>query len=217
MTTRDDRGMAAQTVSGHLVEVLIGQHPLLATLKEKQASPDAAYMVTTPVPEVRADLDGLVGDRHAGPTRRADGRTPFYPRGIVIRNSRQVSLVSVEEMDTLAAALGVPLVEPAWLGANLVLRGGTRLSRVPPGTRLFFPGEATLVVSAENMPCAYPGKAIQARYPTARGLSARFPQAALGRRGLVAWVERPGTIRTGDTVRLEIPPQELYDAETEGA
>ena len=203
----------AQTVAGRVVDVLIGREPLLETLAEKQASPDGSYLITTRVLEVSVDLDGFVGDRHAGPTRRADGRTPFYPRGTVIRNSRQVSLVSVEELAELAIALGVPRVEPSWLGANLVLAGVPTLSRVPPGTRLFFPAEATLVVSAENLPCVYPGRAIQARYTEVPGVAERFPRCAVGLRGLVAWVERPGTISAGDEVRLALPDQIPYPTE----
>lgn len=202
---------------GRIAEVLIGEHALLATLAEKQASPSGAYLVTTPVPEVAVTLNGFVGDRHAGPTRRADGRTSFYPRGIVIRNSRQVSIVAVEELAALAAALGVPRVEPAWLGANLAIEGLPRLSGLAPGSRLFFPAEATLVVAAENMPCLYPGRAIGARYPELPGLAARFPKAARGLRGLVAWVERPGTIRAGDIVRIDPPERSSLDDETGAA
>lgn len=199
-----------RTIHGEIVEVLIGERPLLATLGEKQASPDGAYLVTTPVSRVTVTLDGFAGDRHAGMTRRADGRTPFYPRGTLIRNSRQVSLVAVEELAALATALGVPHIEPAWLGANLALRGVPHLSRLPPGSRLFFPNEATLVIAAENMPCVYPGKALQARYPAMPGIVARFPQCALGLRGLVAWVERPGEIGTGEVVRIALAEQVPY-------
>lgn len=195
-----------RTRTAEVVQVLIGRHPLLGTLREKQASPDGAYLVSEPVGEVELTLEGIVGDRHAGVTRRADGRTPFYPRGIAIRNSRQVSIVGEEELAALAAALRVPAVEAAWLGANLVLRGLPDLSALPPASRLFFPAEATIVVADENHPCVYPGKAIQARYPDRRGLGARFVPAARGRRGLVGWVERPGRIAVGDAVRIALPP-----------
>ncbi len=193
-----------RTLQGQIVEVLIGEWPLLATLGEKQASPDGAYLVSTPVSRVSVTLDGFAGDRHAGLTRRADGRTPFYPRGTLIRNSRQVSLVAIEELAALAAALGVPQIAPAWLGANLAVSGIPHLSRLPPGSRLFFPHEATLVIAAENLPCVYPGKALQARFPLVPGLVARFPRCARGLRGLVAWVERPGAIAAGDAVRVAI-------------
>jgi MOSC domain len=201
---REGKGMA-QMLEGRVVEVLIGRAPPQNALEPKLASPDADYLVTTPVPKVRVILEGFEGDRHAGFTRQADNRTPFYPRGTVIGNSRQVSIVSVEELAEMAAALGVPRIEAAWLGANLVIEGVPRLSKLPAMLRLFFSEEATLQVTAENHPCVFPGKAIQRRYPEITGLAITFPKRALGLRGLVAWVERPGMISTGDTVRIEDP------------
>jgi hypothetical protein len=187
-----------------VVDVLIGTAPPLNDINVKNASPDAAYLLTSSRPEVRVTFEGFEGDRHAGYTRLADNRTPFYKRGTVIGNSRQVSIVSVEELAELARALGVPCVEPGWLGANLVLEGLPRLSKLPPTSRLFFPDEATLVVTGENHPCIFPGKAIQHRYPQSTEVGPLFPKHAEGRRGLVAWVERPGVIRRGDTVRIDV-------------
>ncbi len=198
------------TVEGQVARVLIGLHPPIPALEFKQASPDADYLVTTARDEVRVTLEGFEGDRHAGMTREADSRTPFYPRGTPIRNSRQVSLVSLEELEQIAQNLGVPAIEPEWLGANLALRDVPDLSRLPPATRLFFPAEAVLVISEENHPCVFPGKAIQRRYPDVPGLVERFPKAAHHCRGLVAWVERPGVIRRGDTVRVAVPEQVIY-------
>lgn len=195
----------ARVVEGRVAEVLIGISPPLNDLEAKRTSPDADYLVTTPVPQVHVNLEGFAGDRHAGFTRLADSRTPFYPRGTVIGNSRQVSIVSVEELTALAAALGVPRIEAAWLGANLLIEGVPRLSTLPPMLRFFFPDEATLQITAENHPCVFPGKAIQRRYPEIADLERAFPRHARGRRGLVAWVERPGTIRRGDTVRIVDP------------
>ncbi len=136
---------------------------------------------------MRVILEGFAGDRHAGVTKLADNRTPFYPRGTVIGNSRQVWLVSAEELAEIAAALGVP-----------------RISTIPPPTRLFFPDEATLLVTAQNFPCVFPGKAVQQQYPEAPGLDRLFPKHAYGLRGLVAWVEQSGTIREGDPVRIAL-------------
>lgn len=184
--------------------LLIGRHPLV-TLTEKQASPDGHYLISEPVREARAILEGLEGDRHAGFTRRADARVPQYPRGTEIHNSRQVSLVAEEELAQIAANLGVPVVEPEWIGANLVLRGVPNLSRLPPMTRIYFPELAALALEGENHPCLFPGKAIQHAYPDMLGLAKRFPKAALHLRGVVGWVERAGIIRVGDKVRIEIP------------
>jgi hypothetical protein len=164
----------------------------------------------TPKTSVHVTMEGIEGDRHSGLTRPSDVRTPHYPRGTTIRNSRQISIVSVEELATVAAAMGLPTILPQWLLANLAFEGIPDLTAVPPSTRLFFPQETVLVVEGENMPCIYPGKEIQRHYPEIRDLATAFPKAAIHRRGLVAWVERPGVIYEGDTVGLALPRQVLY-------
>lgn len=200
-------------LEGRIVDVLVGRHPLLATLKEKQDSKDGAYLVSSSVPEVRVTLEGFEGDRHAGFTRRADNRTPFYARGTLIGNQRQVSLVSVEDLASIAGAIGIPKIEAAWLGANLLVEGVPRLSKIPPATRFFFPDEATLIITSENFPCVFPGRAIQQHYPDIPGLDRIFPKRGIGYRGLVAWVERPGIIRRGDTVRIALAEPAPYPDE----
>jgi hypothetical protein len=83
-------------LQAEITSVLIGQHPLLDTLAEKRAFPHAGYLEKEHVSEARVTMEGFEGDRHAGMTMLANGHTPMYRRGTVIRNSRQVSLVSVE-------------------------------------------------------------------------------------------------------------------------
>ncbi len=160
--------------------------------------------------EVRVSMEGFEGDRHAGMTMLSGSRTPYYPRGTVIRNSRQVSIVSTEELRLVAEAMGLPVLMAEWLGANLALRGVPNLTHLPPATRLFFPEDTVLVVEGENFPCVFPGQVIQAQHPDRAGLATSFPKAAMHRRGLVAWVERPGVIREGDGVRVDVPRQVLY-------
>ncbi len=197
------------TLEAMVTRVLIGRHPLVA-LAEKQASPDGHYLVSTRVEEVRATLEGLEGDRHAGFTRRADARVPQYPRGTEIHNSRQVSLVAEEELAAIAAKMGVPVIEPEWIGANLVLRGISNLSTLPPMTRISFPALATIALEGENHPCVYPGKAIQSHYMERPGIGKQFPKAAYHLRGVVGWVERAGMIRAGDTARIDVPESVPY-------
>jgi hypothetical protein len=192
------------TLEAAVVRLLIGRHPLI-TLAEKQASPDGHYLLSARVPEVRATLEGLEGDRHAGFTRRADARVPQYPRGTEIHNSRQVSLVAAEELAEIAAHMGVPVIEPEWIGANIVLRGVPNLSHLPPMTRIYFPETAAIALEGENHPCLFPGKAIQHAYPDRAGLGKQFPKAAHHLRGVVGWIERAGMIRAGDTVRIDVP------------
>jgi MOSC domain-containing protein YiiM len=161
---------------------------------------------------VRATWAGLEGDRHAGLTRPSDGRTPHYPRGTEIRNDRQISLVSPEELDQIAREMLLPEIRPEWLGANLLVSGVPRLTQLPPSTRLFFSPGAVLVVEHENNPCTGPGRVLADQFARA-GLETLFPQAALHRRGLVACVERPGVIAQGDEIRVEIPKQIMYVAQ----
>lgn len=162
------------------------------------------------VARVQATFEGLEGDIHKGPTRRSDVRVPHYPRGTIIRNTRQVSILSEEELAEVAAVLKIPRILPAWVGANLELRGIPNLTLLPPSTRIFFPDDAVLVVDAENMPCVGPGQAIQEHYPDVPKLRQRFPKAAMHKRGIVGWVEHEGYINDGDTVRLLLPPRVVY-------
>lgn len=145
---------------------------------------------------------GLEGDRHAGLTHRSGVRQKHLPRGTEIKNARQLSLVSVEELAQIAAALGLPQVDFRWLAANVLVRGAPQLTRTPPGTRLSFSSGAVLVVDGENEPCRKVGKAIARETKSDEGLASRFVKAAHRLRGVVAWVERPGVIRTGDSVVL---------------
>lgn len=143
---------------------------------------------------------GLQGDRHTGSTRRADARTPWHPRGAPIANTRQLSLVSIEECAEIAAALGIATLDPAMLGPNLVLQGIPSLSLLPPATRLQFSSGATIFITEQNVPCRHPGARLAAAHADPR-LAGAFGRAATGRRGLLALVEREGPIRAGDPVR----------------
>ncbi len=155
-------------------------------------------------------LPGLSIERHRGMARAADARVPWYPRGTPIRNSRQVSIVSSAELAEIARALGIPEVKPEWLGANLVVDGGERLSMLPRGSRLFFPGDAVVAVEDQNSPCRGPGRVIAAQYPGRAQLDLDFVKVATRLRGLVAWVERAGTIHDGDAVEIRLPEQWIY-------
>ncbi len=160
-------------------------------------------------PQVTATWAGLEGDKHGGLTLRSGGRTPRYPRGTEIRNDRQISIVSVEELAQIAAALAVAEIWPEWLVANLVLQGIPGLTQLPPSTRLYFAHGAALVVAQANLPCTGPGKVLAAHYQQP-GLEAAFPKAAMDRRGVVAYVEKPGVIAEDDEVQAEVPEQIIY-------
>jgi MOSC domain-containing protein YiiM len=161
--------------------------------------------VTRPVDELHLTLTGIAGDRHAGATRTADARTSWHSRGTPIANTRQLSFVSVEECAGVAALMDIPEVDPALLGANLLLEGFPELSFLPPATRLQFPSGATIFVTEQNAPCIHPARKLAEAFGRPE-LAALFPKAAIGRRGLVGLVEREGAVITGDAVRLIAPP-----------
>lgn len=163
---------------------------------------DPGTMVSTAQSEVQVTLEGFVGDSHCGLTRPSDSRTPYYPRGIEIRNSRQITILSLEEMTELADELGVPVVRPEWLGANLLVSGLPQLTLMRPGLRFYFENGPTLVIEGENLPCKGPGKVLQEQYPAAPDLVNRFRKAALHRRGVTGWVERAGVIHPGDAFKV---------------
>ena len=88
------------------------------------------------------------------------------------------------------------------------------LSMLPASTLLFFEGGATLKVDFQNGPCKIAGASI-ARHlgrPDDVGLALAFVPAAKRRRGVLAWVEKTGTVRMGESVRVQLPEQWIYPA-----
>lgn len=153
-------------------------------------------------------FEGIAGERHSGLTRASCSRvTDQYPRGTEIRNVRQITVLSREEMEVIATEMGLEVLSPEWLGANLVLEGLPDLTLVPPSSRLVFEGGAALAVDMENAPCQFPAREIEREHP---GHGAAFRRAARHRRGVTAWVERPGEIALGETARLHVPPLRRY-------
>ena len=160
------------------------------------------------VPEAHFLFSGMEGDCHAGMTRKSDSRMlKQYKRNTEVRNSRQVSILSLEELAEVAERMGIPAVKPEWVGANMVIRGIPDLTLLPPSTRLQFPSGAMIVVDAENHPCRYPADIIAKHHPEARK---GFVSAAMHKRGVVGWVEAEGVVCKGDAITIWIPPQRLY-------
>ena len=169
--------------------------------------------VSEPVASIELTLEGIVGDHHGGLTRRSGGREPWYPRGTEMRNERQVSIVCADELAQAAQAMGIDRIEPQWIGANLVLGGIHDLSRLPPRTLLFFEGGVTIKVDGQNAPCRFAGAEIATHYPDRdpKALELAFPKKAAGLRGLVGWVEKPGTIRAGEMLTVQVPQQWIWE------
>jgi len=158
-----------------------------------------------PSARLTATYGGAVGDLHLGLTRPSCVRmTSQYPKGTEIRNTRQFSILSDENLAEIAAIMGLQSLSPGLLGATMVLAGIPDLSYLPPGSRLQGQSGATLVVNLNNRPCTFPARAIEAAHP---GFGAKFKPAAKGRRGITAWVEREGPFALGEELRLHVPEQ----------
>lgn len=161
-----------------------------------------------PVPAVDLTFAGIVGECHGGLTRPSCSRvTRQYLRGTQIRNVRQITILSQEDLDATAAAMGLDLLAPEWVGASIVLRGIPDFTMVPPSSRLIADSGAAMTVDMENAPCQFPGREIETEHP---GHGARYRGAAKGRRGVTAWVEREGRLSLGQQLRLHVPPARIY-------
>jgi hypothetical protein len=183
--------LESDTLKGRVVAVMIADRE--DTLESKRV--ELGIMTT---------FEGFPGDRHAGHTRRAGVRErKYYPKGTIIKNNRQVSIVSSEELAQVAQTMGIAEIQPEWLGANLCIDGIPNFTQLAGLTRFVFPSGATIIVYGENTPCINPGQVI-AQY-NEKAFAPNFPKAAMHRRGLVGWIECPGEIREGDEVIVQIP------------
>jgi hypothetical protein len=155
------------------------------------------------------DWEGIIGERHRGLTRPSCSRLlKQYLRGTEIRNVRQLAIVSDEEMAEVAARMGLDAIAPEWTGASIVIEGLSDFSHVPPSSRLQGPGGVMLAIDMENRPCVLPGREIEMER---EGFGAKFKPAAKDRRGVTAWVERPGRLAVGDVLRLHVPDQRAWN------
>jgi len=188
----------ALKATGHAAEVLwLGQ-----------VTDRKAQLESRPAATLDLTFAGPAGESHGGVTRPSCSRVlGLYPRGTEIRNTRQLSVLSDEELALIAADMGLDRLDPALVGASMVLRGLPDFSHVPPGSRLLADSGACLTVDMENRPCTLPARPIETVHP---GLGARFKRAARGRRGVTAWVEAEGTVALGDRLRLFIPDQPAW-------
>lgn len=152
-----------------------------------------------------ANFEGILGESHSGATRPSCVRvTMLHPKSTEIRNTRQLSVLSAEENAEIASGIGLEQLDPSWLGASIVIAGIPDLTHIPPGSRLQTGAGTTLTADLENAPCNWPAKEIETDYP---GHGKAFKSVAKGRRGITAWVERPGRLSLGDDVNLFIPAQ----------
>lgn len=158
--------------------------------------------------QLELGFDGIKGSAHAGVNRPSCSRVlSQHPRGTEIRNVRQLSIVSAEELAIIAEKMGLSALDPADLGTSVVVKGIPDFSHLPPSSRLQTAAGTTLVVDMENRSCQQPALTIEARHP---GHGKAFKSAAAGLRGVTAWVERPGALTLGDTLTLHVPDQPAW-------
>ncbi len=152
-------------------------------------------------------FSGAVGESRSGLTRASCSRVVSqYPRGTEIRNTRQICLMSAEELAEIAAEMGVAALDPALVGASVLLEGIPDFAHIPPSSRLVNE-VVSITVDMENRPCHLPAKGIEA---ATVGKGRLFKAAAKARRGVMGWVEREGVLRLGDALRLHVPGQRAW-------
>jgi MOSC domain-containing protein YiiM len=175
---------------------------VVATLRTKGKD-----FVTERVDRLSLTLAGIPGDRHSGFHKSAGVREQqLYPKGTPIANHRQWSAVSEEELAGIANAMGLVTIAPEHLGANFLFRGIPHLTKLPPLSRIRIgkaPHQSTLVVYDENLPCKHPQEQMEKSGITVTGMS--FVKAAIGKRGLVGWVEKGARVVAGDPVTVWVP------------
>jgi hypothetical protein len=192
---------------------IVPRRTLVASVAAVYAARGGDFM-TEPVGELKLGFEGISDDFHAGFTRRSGGREPWYPRGTEMRNERQISIVAADELAIVAERMKLAEIKPEWIGANIVMAGVPRLSMLPAGTLLFFAGGATIKVDGQNGPCRLSGRSVaeHAGMADVTAGALLFPKVAKRLRGLVAWVEKPGTIAAGEAVSVRVPDQWIYRA-----
>ncbi len=173
--------------------------------------------VSAEVESLDLTYGGVKGDFHEGLTRKSGGREPWYDRGTEMRNERHLSILSQEELGEIAKGMGIETIQPGWIGANLIFSGIPNLSYLPPRTLLMFENGVTLRVDGYNAPCRLSGGSIAKnvglapKSPEFIDMALSFKDAAEMKRGLVAWVEREGTIQKGESFTARIWDQWIYE------
>lgn len=186
-------------------------HATITWLGYQPVPVEKLIITAAPLTDMPLTFAGYAPEVHAGETRPSCSRVlNMHPRNTPIRNVRQLSIVSAEELALIAQELGLESVDPAWMGASVVVSGLPDFTHLPPSSRLQGPDGVTLVIDMENLPCIEPAKTIEQARP---GHGKAFKAAAAGRRGVTAWVEREGRLAIGDSLRLFVPAQRAWAPE----
>lgn len=173
---------------------------------------------TSRVGELTLDLQGIVHEstrnsKYRGFTRTSDRRVPWLPIDTEIRNQRQISMLSVEDLDALAVSLGISKIDPEWLNANFLISGLEDFSSLPRGTRMRLPNGGCILVEDRTYPCRGSGAAVKEFYPHRSNLELEFVAAAATLRGLLCTIELGGNVVEGDRLEVLVPKQWIWTPE----
>lgn len=181
----------------------IGEVTYLGHVRDREAA-----LGSDPVEVMQVGFDGHPDEAHGGAIRPSCSRVlKQYKRDTPIRNVRQFSVLSQEDIQAIADVMGIQSLAPQIFGASIVIKGIPDFTLIPPASRLQFSSGATLTVDMENHPCHLVSREIETIHP---GKGKLFKPAAQRRRGVTAWVEAEGSIALGDSVRLHIPTQPAW-------
>jgi hypothetical protein len=87
--------------------------------------------------QAELSFEGISGENHGGLTRPSCSRViSQYPKGTEIRNTRQLSVVSAEELAQIAETMEIRSLDPRLIGASMVICGIPDFSHLPPSSRL---------------------------------------------------------------------------------
>jgi len=169
----------------------------------------------TQVEQLTFDLNGVLEDqKHYGPTRIVNARSrvgyPKPPIGTEEPNWRMFSALSLEDLAAIQANYSwrygrhVGMIEPQWLGPNIVFSGMIGFSKLPDGTLMRFDNGVILEVTSENKSCSTPGKLISSKLELPMEMAKGFVQDADGYRGIVGTVKSGGILKVGQIATISI-------------
>ena len=75
----------------------------------------------------------------------------MYPKNTPIKNVRQLTILSSEEIDSIASKLGTKSLDPKSMGASMVVQGIPDFSHLPPNSRLVMENGTAVTVGNVNM------------------------------------------------------------------
>ncbi len=137
---------------------------------------DGATFRTREVDKLDFAFSGILNDRHHGATRPSGSLEPWYERGTEMKNERQVTILSSEDMQGVGESLSIPHLLPEWIGGNILVSGIPHFSYLPSRTILLFEGGVTIRVDGDNPPCRNSGRSIAGEFDGRRRYRVRLPE-----------------------------------------